>query len=301
MSSTTMIDREDVEFKTVDGLTLRGWLFPAQQRSAAIIMTPGFNMTKEMVVAEVAEYFHAAGFTVLSFDPRSVGASEGTPRNEIHPARNVEDYHDALTFMRSHPIVDPARVAFWGYSFSGMVALCATALDKRVKAVVSVSPLTIWEYSKWPKVLSKAMQDRDSRLAGNEPVYIPMITEDGKSPVGFGTGFQDEGVYGMISRAAEIEPNFVSRTTLSSYYHIAAFQPFGLMPHVSPTPAMVVTPEHDVISPVKLQKTMIYEALQGPKELHIVRNKGHMNVLSGHDSTKVLNAQIVFLRKVLGE
>ena len=31
----------DVEFKTIDGLTLRGWLFPTAQRGPALIMTPG--------------------------------------------------------------------------------------------------------------------------------------------------------------------------------------------------------------------------------------------------------------------
>jgi hypothetical protein len=33
--------REDVEFRTLDGLTIRGWLYPATKRGAAIIATPG--------------------------------------------------------------------------------------------------------------------------------------------------------------------------------------------------------------------------------------------------------------------
>lgn len=118
-------------------------------------------MTKEMIVAEVAEYFHAAGFTVLSYDPRSARSSTGTPRNEIQPTRNVEDYHDALTFLRTHPQVDPKQIVFWGYSVSGMMALCAAALAKRVRAVVAVSPLTIWHLFKWSKVLAKAMRNRE--------------------------------------------------------------------------------------------------------------------------------------------
>ncbi|KAI0603271.1 Alpha/Beta hydrolase protein [Biscogniauxia sp. FL1348] len=296
-----MNDRTDVEFKTADGLTLRGWLFPAAQRGPAIIMTPGFNMTKEMIVAEVAEYFHAAGFTVLNYDPRSIGASDGMPRNEVHPPHNIEDYHDALTYLRAHPLVDPSRIAFWGYSFSGMVALCAAALDKRVKAVVAVAPLTIWEFTKWSKVLAKAMKDRESRLAGNAPVYIPMLTEAGENPAGFGSGFEDEDVFTMISRAAQIEPNFRPQTTLSSYYHIASFRPFALMRFVSPTPVMVVTPENDVISPVKLQKELIYDAFVEPKRHVIVKNKAHMNVLSGQDATTALDEQIAFLRGVMGK
>lgn len=36
-----MPHHEDVEFKTMDGLTLRGWLYPAAQKGPAIIVTPG--------------------------------------------------------------------------------------------------------------------------------------------------------------------------------------------------------------------------------------------------------------------
>ena len=34
---------EDVEFQTLDGLTIRGWLYPAASRGPAIIITPGVS------------------------------------------------------------------------------------------------------------------------------------------------------------------------------------------------------------------------------------------------------------------
>ena len=34
---------QDVEFKTLDGLTIRGWLYPAKSRGPAIIITPGVS------------------------------------------------------------------------------------------------------------------------------------------------------------------------------------------------------------------------------------------------------------------
>lgn len=33
--------REDIEFKTLDGITLRGWLYPAEKRGPAIILSAG--------------------------------------------------------------------------------------------------------------------------------------------------------------------------------------------------------------------------------------------------------------------
>lgn len=33
--------REDIEFKTLGGVTLRGWLYPAEKRGPAIILSAG--------------------------------------------------------------------------------------------------------------------------------------------------------------------------------------------------------------------------------------------------------------------
>ncbi|KAI1158622.1 DltD N-terminal domain protein [Nemania serpens] len=297
-----MANKEDVEFQTMDGLTLRGWLFPAEKRGPAIIMTPGFNLTKDMIIFEAGQYLNAAGFTVLGYDPRCVGASDGTPRNDIQPLKNVEDYHDALTFLKVQKsnLVDPNQIAYWGYSFSASVALCAAALDKRAKAVVAVSTLTTWEFSKWRQVLAKAMKDRESQLAGNRAIYLPMLTETGENPAGFGTGYIKEDVLGIISRHSAIEPSFVPRNTLQTYYNMAAFRPLALMPFVNPTPVLLITGDNDEISPPELQRKLIYDVFEGPKEFIFMPNKGHMDVMTGDGSIDIINAQAAFLHKAMG-
>jgi hypothetical protein len=40
-----MSQRQDVEFPTVDGLILRGWLYPAKQRGPALIVLPGVGLS----------------------------------------------------------------------------------------------------------------------------------------------------------------------------------------------------------------------------------------------------------------
>lgn len=42
-----MAGRQEVEFKTLDGLTLRGWLYPAKSRGPGIIMTPGVRRARQ--------------------------------------------------------------------------------------------------------------------------------------------------------------------------------------------------------------------------------------------------------------
>ena len=250
-----------------------------------------------MFVPDVASYFQGAGITALTYDPRSLGESDGLPRNDIDPKKQAEDYHDALTFLKSHPQVDSSRIAYWGFSFAGMVALTAAALDKRASAVIAVCPLTVFEFptDKWPRVLSRALQDRESRLAGNPPYYLPVLTDKGENPAGFGIGTAKED-FQLILTAKTLAPRYENRTTIQTYYRIAAWQPFGLMPLVSPTPVMLVTALEDQISTADNQKKLFGQFAQ-PKQIDLVPNKGHMDALSGDDFPQLMAKQVDFLKR----
>lgn len=50
-----------------------------------------FNCVKEMTLPEIAESFQASGYNALVYDARSVGASEGLPRNLLNPLQMAED------------------------------------------------------------------------------------------------------------------------------------------------------------------------------------------------------------------
>ncbi|KAJ8120112.1 hypothetical protein ONZ43_g3096 [Nemania bipapillata] len=124
---------EAVSFPTLDGLILRGNLYPANQRGLGIILLPGLSFVKEIMLPKIAGYFQKSGITALTYDPRSLGESDGTPRRDIDPTKHVSDLHDALTFLQKHPMVNPDQITYWGFSLNGLVALNAAALDKRAK------------------------------------------------------------------------------------------------------------------------------------------------------------------------
>lgn len=147
-----------------------------------------------MFVPEVAEQFQQANITALIYDPRTLGLSDGLPRNDIDPARQVSDYSDAVTYILSLPNVDPAQIGIWGMSFSGIIALSATALDPRICFCIAICPLLDLEYetAKFPRVLAKLQQDRQSQLAGNPPLYVPVLNAEGKNPAGMGLGADKE-------------------------------------------------------------------------------------------------------------
>lgn len=70
--SKQMPSREDIEFKTVDGVTLRGWFYPAanSQKAPCIVLAHGWSATKEFDLDNFAETFQGAGFAALVYDHR---------------------------------------------------------------------------------------------------------------------------------------------------------------------------------------------------------------------------------------
>ena len=78
--------RKDIEFRTEDGVTLRGWLYlpdDAADQVPVVVMAHGFSAVKEMGVEQMADALAGEGFAVLAYDHRNLGASDGEPRQEI--------------------------------------------------------------------------------------------------------------------------------------------------------------------------------------------------------------------------
>lgn len=141
-----MAPRKDISFKTVDGLTLRGWLYsPAGGSSGklpCLVMSHGFTALKEMDLDAFAERFVSRlALHCLVYDHRNFGSSEGQPRHEIIPGHQISDMSDAITYAQSLDDVDAANIGVWGSSYSGGHVLAIGAIDKRVKAVLSQIPL----------------------------------------------------------------------------------------------------------------------------------------------------------------
>src|ERR1700722_6464477 len=129
--------RKDIEFKTQDGLTLKGWHYLPDRLSGkvpTIVMAHGFSAVKEMYLDKFAEAFAAAGLNALVYDNRNFGDSDGTPRLEIDPWAQVRDYRHAIPYAITLPETDASRIGIWGSSYSGGHVLVVGAIDRRVKA-----------------------------------------------------------------------------------------------------------------------------------------------------------------------
>ena len=133
--------RHPVEFES-EGATLRGWYYTPDSLPpyAAVVMAHGFTATVNMVADRYAEALRAAGFAVLLYDHRNIGASGGEPRQEVNVWIQARGYRDAVTYLHTRSDIALDRIALWGDSNSAMQVTVLGALERRVAAIVAQIP-----------------------------------------------------------------------------------------------------------------------------------------------------------------
>lgn len=248
-----------------------------------------------MFVPQVCEAFQKEGITALVYDPRNLGESEGEPRNEIDPAKQVSDYSDALTFLLSQDKVDLGRIAFWGMSFSATIALCAAALDPRVKVCIAACPYIDLKPppERRAQVLAKCMKDRQSRAVGNSATYLPMLTDAGKNPAGLHLNPTPEELELVLTAQQRGAPNFKNRCTLETYYNFMTWNPEAIMQDFAPRAVLFLVPDQDTWSPPEEQLTL-FETLPTPKQVHVAPGKGHLTLFNGEEFSGLMQLQVNF-------
>jgi len=170
-----------------DGVKLQGEMFigagDGATQKPAVVIAHGFGGIKAFFVGDIAQTLSEAGFVVLTFDYRGFGESDG-PRNRLRPMEQVDDLLRAVEFLKLRPEVDPSRVATYGVSFGGGIAVAAAAKDPSIKSVVCAVGIADcatwlrslrrhWEWLEFEEVLA---QDRVARLTtGKSRIVEPEV------------------------------------------------------------------------------------------------------------------------------
>ncbi|KAI0126181.1 alpha/beta superfamily hydrolase [Xylariales sp. AK1849] len=295
--------RRDIEFKTTDQVALRGWFYPAGPRAPTIILTHGLTGIKELCLDSFASCFQAAGLAVLVYDNRNFGQSGGLPRFEVDAFKQVEDYHDAITYVETlTDAVDPERVAVWGTSYSGGNVLQAAAVDRRIKAVIAQVPF-VSGHSNAPALMSlmpTIVEDRAQLAAGAEgaetPVVAPSLTEAGPSAQAI---LPEADAYQFFAQTPLPDGvKWENRMTLQSLFKLLKNEPRAYVRRISPTPLLMVVAEDDTAVDVPTQLATFGEA-GSPKELFFMAKTGHFEPYSGEAFERNIERQIAFLKKYL--
>lgn len=277
------MQRRDIEFNA-EGVTLRGWFYPSQGDGSShptIVMAHGFSAVKEQYLDRYAEVFAAAGLNALVFDNRNFGDSDGEPRQEIDPWQQIRDYRHAITYATTLPEVDNDRIGVWGSSYSGGHVLVVSALDRRVKAVVSQGPL-VDGYQNLRRLVRPDFidgfreqfdADRLARFNGEAPAMVPVVDEDPLAPSALPTPDSYEW---FTESGRTIAPNWRNEVTLRSVEMLGEYVPADFVEYISPTPLLLLPAVNDVLTPTDLA-IGAFERARAPKRIEILPG-GHFDI-----------------------
>jgi uncharacterized protein len=275
-----MVQRHDVEFPAEGGVMLRGWLFipdgPAPH--PAITMAHGFAGVKEHGLERFARAFADAGFVVLVHDHRGFGASDGSPRFDIDPWRQIADWRRAISFLENHPAVDADRVGLWGSSYAGGHAIVLGATDRRLRAVVAQVP-TISGYQQSlrrvppeqvPSLEAAFADDERRQFHGAPPATQAVVSADPAVPA----AYRSADAVAFYSQPAP-EGVWENSVTLRSSRAARMYEPGTWVSRVSPTPLLMIVGLHDTITLTDTALSAYEQALE-PKKL-VTIDGGHFD------------------------
>ncbi|KFZ41531.1 MULTISPECIES: alpha/beta hydrolase [Thermoactinomyces] len=181
--------REDVDFYS-KGTRCSAWLYlPASDKKCPIIvMAHGLGGTREMRLYEYAERFAEAGYACFLFDYRNFGASDGNKRQLINVKMQLEDWNNAIEYVKKDNRIDGENLLLFGTSFSGGHVIWLSAHRNDIKATVAQCPYTdtmaTVKMVSLPYILKKVpfvIADLLSCIRGYHPVMLKLSTYKGEN------------------------------------------------------------------------------------------------------------------------
>ncbi|KAG0133118.1 Alpha/Beta hydrolase protein [Tuber indicum] len=298
----------NVEFKTLDGTTLSGWFYPAGENAPAVVISHGLGCLKSWSLPAICTALQSAGIASLLYDQRCFGTSSGTPRHDIDPELQCSDVHDAVGHLLSLPNVNPQKIGVIGYSYSGAHAIKAASVDRRIKAVISISSLI---RGSWllgvmvpdrPSTDALIWEDRERRRAGDGEVgYFPIGNIEGTTgkvllPTEDAAEFYEQMRKVEIANGGKWE----NRVTIQSLLKLRKYNIMEDLKVLAPTSLLMIVDESAVESG-EYQKA-IKAAGEGGEIIRefVTIEGGHFDALKkGRGLENVIEHSINFLKKVL--
>jgi len=131
-------DYEDVTMETRDGIELSGWWIPNGEKT--VIPLHGYTRSRwdEVYMRPTIEFLLNEGYSVLAFDFRAHGKSEG--RFTTLGDRELIDVLSAIDWLEKNHPEKAKGIGLVGFSMGGLVTIRALAEDERIACGVADSP-----------------------------------------------------------------------------------------------------------------------------------------------------------------
>lgn len=287
------VTRRTVSFFTSPGYELSAVLYePADAvapRSPGVVLCQGFGGFKEGTPPALATHLATHGYTVLTFDYRGFGESEG-PRGRLDPFGQVQDIRDAITYLGDLDGVDETRIGLYGTSFGGALVTYVTAMDDRVESVVATVPVSHGE--RWLRSLRRHWEFEE---------FLDEIAEDRHERVRTGTSRLVEKYHIMVpdpqtteyyAEVVREEPSLAhAQITLESVERIMEFRPVDVAHRISPRPLLVIAAERDILVEPS-EAVNLHASAREPKRLITMPGINHFTVYQSGVREEVMNLAV---------
>lgn len=287
------VKHQKVTFNNRYGITLVADLYEPLESSgalAALAISGPYGAVKEQASGLYAQTMAERGFITLAFDPSYTGESGGEPRHVASPDINTEDFSAAVDFLGLQGNVDRERIGIIGICGFGGMALNATAVDKRIKAVVAS---TMYDMTRVmskgyndsmtlearTKMLEQLGQQRWADAENGKPAVGPVSLElQGGEPqfVVEYAGYYKSRERGFHPRAINSNASWTLTTPLS-------FMNMPLLSYIdeiSPRPMLLV---HGEKAHSLYFSETAFAAAAEPKELMIIEGANHVDLYDQMD------------------
>lgn len=145
-----MMDIKKVSFRNADmawdmaALILLPDGFDAAKRYPTMVSVHPFGSCKEQTSSAVyGKALAELGYVVIAFDASFQGESGGMPRYVEDPTQRVEDISRVIDYAVTLPYVDETRIGGLGICGGGGYILNSALTEKRLKAVVGITPVNV--------------------------------------------------------------------------------------------------------------------------------------------------------------
>jgi hypothetical protein len=256
-----------------------------------VLVAGAMTGVKEQAAGSYAERIAKSGFVTLAIDHRHFGESEGEPRQHEDPAKKMEDFKNAISFLSTIEDIDREKIGACGISMGGGYMLQLAAFDRRIKAVSIVASglnfgdtlVEMLGKEGFINFLKEHNKARQKHYETGEVQYIPAVATDNK-PAAM-TGDEPFEYYGT-SRAWS--PGWVNRYTTESIENLMSDNAVTYAHHVSPTPLLIVHGRKDKYCLPKFAQ-QVYDEAGEPKEIMWFDTSNHIDL---YDNDKYVGPAI---------